>query len=1553
AGTDFNETSSGGTFTPASAASNSTIYVSNINTALGNGTSVTISTASSGSGAGNITLASGALLSSSTAANLTMNADGNVIINGNIAMGTGALALNANGGAVSGSGNISSSGSMGFNAGLASASGTLSGVISGGGNFIKNGAGTLALSGSNTYTGATAINAGTLQIAGGGALGAGNYGNLISLGTLAMLEYSSSAAQVFTGVISGAGGLTKDTAASLLSTTASNTYTGATNVNAGTFSLNAGNALSASSVVTINNGGTLRLDHTDTWGGGSANVISPQITVNAGGTLASNNSFNQLNGLTLNGGQLLGNGGFNGSFQAFGLGGTINVTASSSINSGTAGNGFNAMTLGKQGLLTTTFNISPGATLSVADVLRDNGDFGVVGLAVTGGGTLLLSAVNLYTGNTLINAGTLRIGGAGTLATANYSGNISIAAGSQLAYSSSSAQVLGGVISGAGAVTKDTSNAVLTFNGVNTYTGATSINAGTIALNHLGSLAPASAVAINSGATLRLDVNDIWSSASSTSTASNPAISVNAGGTLASNNSFNRLYGLTMNGGQLLANGGAGATLQAFELAGTVNVTADSAFVSGGTGNGKNTIMLGQANSLATTFNVSAGTRLAIGNVLTDYNNGSSASSTGLILGGAPTGSLQLSAANLLSGGVTIDSGTLALNAVSALVPGAGIIINNGGTLRLDVSNVWGSGATTVVSAPIAVNAGGTLASNNSFNQINGLTLNGGQVLANGGLDGVSQAFGLGGTITVLADSAIVSGSSGNGYNGINLGKLGTATTTFNASTGATLQINDVLRDNASFGQANLALTGAGTLVLNGANTFTGTTLVSGGTLSIGGAGSLGSGLYNAGITLASGTAFDYASSAAQTLAGVISGAGSVSKDTAASVLVLAAGNTYTGATSVNAGVLALAADNAVSANSALIINNGGTVRLDNSSIWGAANTVVLSPQITVHAGGTLASNNSFNQLNNLTLDGGQLVGNGGLSSALPSFALGGTVNVTADSAMVSGSTGNGFNAINLGKTGLLTTTFNIAAGRTLGSVGLQDSNAGASSLALTGGGTLVLGGLNTFSGNTTLNAGQLRLASTGVLGAGNYAGAISLSAGSMLDDASTVDQTLAGVISGAGSLSKGAGAASTLTLSAANTYGGATTVNAGRVVLAGAWTPSGGVAVTAVATGAALSGNGVVTAASLQTSGGGTLSLSGANQVDTLSATGTIGSLAFSDTRSLTLGSIASTGMLSLLANGANSDLTIAGSAHVSSSAAGDAVTLVAGRDFLNLAGATALSTTVGRWQVYSTRPSSDHFDNLDSGNTAVWNAGFASAGGSVSQAGNRYVFQYQPILTLATTDVVASTGDSGIATAVARAYKALGVETGVAGAYAADTVGSAYSGTPLVTSTGAANDAVAGSYAVTGSSGSVLALNGYGLHFASAGVLTLSDAVLPAGASTGIAVADPLHAANAGTATAVASAEQTLAQQQAFLAPFSSAMLPMQAAMRQGYTDMPANQLVAVDRMDELVQEPLSAPDASSAGKPITPALKMKTACTKSDVKGPASAGLSDASNGCLRTR
>ncbi|MCL2020511.1 MAG: autotransporter-associated beta strand repeat-containing protein, partial [Betaproteobacteria bacterium] len=116
----------------------------------------------------------------------------------------------------------------------------------------------------------------------------------------------------------------------------------------------------------------------------------------------------------------------------------------------------------------------------------------------------------------------------------------------------------------------------------------------------------------------------------------------------------------------------------------------------------------------------------------------------------------------------------------------------------------------------------------------------------------------------------------------------------------------------------------------------------------------------------------------------------------------------------------------------------------------------------------------------------------------------------------------------------------------TAGTATMSGILTGSGGFAKTGAGTLTLEGTNTYTGATTVTAGTLAV--TGTLGSGSYAGNIS-NAGELVFD-QTVGQTLSGIISGTGSLTKdGAG---TLTLSGANTYEGATEVLDGTLAVSG-----------------------------------------------------------------------------------------------------------------------------------------------------------------------------------------------------------------------------------------------------------------------------------------------------------------------------------------------------------------------------------------------------------------
>ncbi|MFH0753010.1 MAG: filamentous hemagglutinin N-terminal domain-containing protein [Candidatus Omnitrophota bacterium] len=111
------------------------------------------------------------------------------------------------------------------------------------------------------------------------------------------------------------------------------------------------------------------------------------------------------------------------------------------------------------------------------------------------------------------------------------------------------------------------------------------------------------------------------------------------------------------------------------------------------------------------------------------------------------------------------------------------------------------------------------------------------------------------------------------------------------------------------------------------------------------------------------------------------------------------------------------------------------------------------------------------------------------------------------------------------------TASFNISAASVF-----SGPLAGTTSLTKSGTGSLSMGGVNTYTGNTTINAGKLDITGTGKLGNGNYAGNILVNG--QLRFSNSVAQILGGAISGTGFInSPGSGVTDITTLAHADHY--------------------------------------------------------------------------------------------------------------------------------------------------------------------------------------------------------------------------------------------------------------------------------------------------------------------------------------------------------------------------------------------------------------------------------
>lgn len=267
---------------------------------------------------------------------------------------------------------------------------------------------------------------------------------------------STSGAVTLTGGISGVGGLIKNGAGTLSSTTAAKTYTGATVVNQGILRFSATGAANATSSITVNSGGQLRLDS-------SAGVFSfgaAVITLNGAGT---GTSFGAL------------------------------------LNAGSGAN-----TLANNIVLASDATISSTSTGVGAALILNGSISGPGGLTKAGAGTVTVNQASTYGGATTISAGTLQLGGtAGSLPTASVitnNGTFTINRSNAVVQGT---DFNGAGISGTGSFVQAGAGTT-TLNMTNTYSGGTTISGGTLIATKDGALGSGNVSLTASGVTLTL-----------------------------------------------------------------------------------------------------------------------------------------------------------------------------------------------------------------------------------------------------------------------------------------------------------------------------------------------------------------------------------------------------------------------------------------------------------------------------------------------------------------------------------------------------------------------------------------------------------------------------------------------------------------------------------------------------------------------------------------------------------------------------------------------------------------------------------------------------------------------------------------------------------------------------------------------------------------------------------------------------------------------------------------------------------------------------------------
>ena len=762
---------------------------------------------------------------------------------------------------------------------------TYAGRMGGALSLIKDGAGTLILSGFNSHSGSTTISAGTLQVGAGGTTGTLPATSIINNSNL---TFNRSNLYTVDSVISGTGSLTQ-AGSGVLTLSAMNTYTGQTIINNGTLSVSSLNFGGSSSSIgaapattplllggattsgvllytgTASSANTDRLITVGAAGGTIQTNSGTAISLNLRGNITNNSSLT-INTAALN--TVITN---NFGIGSFGISGTGNIIKT---GDGTLRYGSGSSSFSGQNNYSGTTTIS-GGTLQVTN----ESGLGTSSLIdVTSGGSL-----EIRFASTLLNTNTIQLSGNGfngngallsTFTTPTLSNPITLM--SDASIGGTGYLILGGTISEnvAGLNLTKVGTGRLFFSGNSTYTGSLNINNGIAYIQTVN--------ALGSGATKPSGIN----------VADGATFNVNA-------SSINNNNPIRINGNGFT---GVGA-IESSSSTSTVSLT--------------NPIVLMSDSTIGGGFSIDAPISENVANINL-YVNGQARP-------------LRLNAANTYTGETRISAGGLIITSTTGLGTTSGTIVNDGTSLWLQ----YGA-ATLVNSSPITLNGtgfySGSLLWDGLINSVT--TINNPIILGSNATIG----FGSGnGSANLIMNGAISDG--GNGYNLTKDGIAQISLTNTNTYSGDTtisngrLQVGNggatgtmgsgnifnnsilIINRNNTFtlpgnvsGTGSLTQAGTGTTILEATNNYTGGTTISAGTLQVGSGGATGtiSGniLNNAGLVFNSSGSFTYSN--------IISGTGTLTKN-GTGTLTLNGANTYTGQTIINNGT--------VNAN---VIRNGG-----------------------------------------------------------------------------------------------------------------------------------------------------------------------------------------------------------------------------------------------------------------------------------------------------------------------------------------------------------------------------------------------------------------------------------------------------------------------------------------------------------------------------------------------------------------------------------------------------------------------------------------------------
>jgi fibronectin-binding autotransporter adhesin len=628
----------------------------------------------------------------------------------------------------------------------------------------KAGAGTLVLSGANTYTNQTLLlSGGALNIQNDTALGATG-GGAVASGTIvatgAALEAQGNItvgaeALLLNGTGIGGGG-------ALRNISGNNTYGGAITLNtaarinsdSGVLTLGNFNVISAGQNLTVGGAGdttvsgviatgngTLTKDGTGTLtllGPGfyqgvttiSAGVLNIRngnaLGSGFGGTTVANGAALELQqgivgsvfvgpeALTLNGTGIADGGALRNISGNNTYGGPITLGGAARINSDAG-----TLTVGGSiGGLGQNLTVGGAGNTTISSAIG----IGTGSLTKDGAGTLILTGNNTYSGGTTVSGGTLQGN------TTSLQGNILNNA--NVTFNQLTAGTYAGAISGGGSLAKIGAG-TLTLTGNNTQTGGTTINGGAISVAADANLGGAAGTLAFGGGTLQT-TGTFSMSRATTLNSGGGTFDAASGTTLTHDGAIGGIGGLTKSG------------------AGTLVLLGNNLYSGGTTVSGG--VLQGDTTSLQGTILNNA--NVAFNQATTGTYAGAMSGTGSLSKSGS--GTLILSGSNSYSGGTTVSAGILQGNTLSlqgTIVNNASVVFNQtgsgtyagtmsgaggltlqgGGTLTITGNNLY-AGPTTVTGSGLVVN--GSLASTVTLDSMSTLGGTGtlGGVISNGAM---------------------------------------------------------------------------------------------------------------------------------------------------------------------------------------------------------------------------------------------------------------------------------------------------------------------------------------------------------------------------------------------------------------------------------------------------------------------------------------------------------------------------------------------------------------------------------------------------------------------------------------------------------------------------------------------------------------------------------------------------------------------------------------------------------------------------------------------------